>query len=325
MTLQGLKSYLASRGPQSLLVRASLKAHGRMKGFSLRFTDREIVIRKNDREMILANAQYVQAPIMMECYELFFNTIVPQGANGRKVLDFSKPALHAYQRHGLSFHFPSVPEDDVMDTYTRWYAPKPDDVVWDVGAHAGASTCLLSRMVGEKGKVYAFEPDESNLKYLMQNLELHGTKNIVLLKEALSDSTGTAVFNMDGTMCAGIAEYLIYKGEEHRKLVPTITIEDACEKTGCVPAFVKMDIEGAEVAVICGAKEFLKTHAIHFAIETHRRADGTHSHQILDRFFPDIGYEVESSVWQGQMFTWARPKSQIESLDGSLSAFGHAA
>ena len=153
MRLQSLKSYLVSLGSGSPLVRTALRAHGRLHGFTMLFSDATISLRKKNREMILSKAQYVQVPVMMECHDLFFATIEPDILNGREVLDFSRPALHKYKRTGLSFHFPSIPEDDVMDAYTHWYSPKVGDVVWDAGAHAGATTYFLSRngRVGRQG------------------------------------------------------------------------------------------------------------------------------------------------------------------------------
>jgi FkbM family methyltransferase len=308
MRLQSLKSYLVSLGPGSPLVRTALRTHGHLHGFTLRLSDATISLRKKNREMILGNAQYVQVPIMMECHDLFFATIEPDILDGREVLDFSRPALHKYKRNGLSFHFPSVPEDDVMDAYTHWYSPKAGDVVWDAGAHAGATTYFLSQMVGSAGKVYAFEPDEFNYSYLIRNLEMHRAQNVIPVAYALDGSTGSVAFQVDGTMSAGIRGYLVYSGEGQTRMVPTLSLGDACQKLGQVPTYIKMDIEGAEVAVICEAKEFLKKNPIHFAVESYHRVRGEYTYKALDRFFPTIGYEVESSDRFGQMFTWARPK-----------------
>ena len=41
-------------------------------------------------------------------------------------------------------------------------------------------------------------------------------------------------------------------------MVTALSLADACQKLGCVPTYIKMDIEGAELAVISQSKEFLK-------------------------------------------------------------------
>lgn len=160
-------------------------------------------------------------------------------------------------------------------------------------------------MVGPSGRVYAFEPDESNYSYLLKNIEMHRATNIIPVKKALSGSTGRTTFNMDGTMSAGIHEFLVYSGRDTLSSVETITIEDACNQFGRIPQYVKMDMEGAEVAAVEGSAEFLRRYNIRFAIESYHRLGETYTHTLLDALFPKIGYKVRSEPYSGQMFTWA--------------------
>ncbi len=303
--VQSVKNCLVKLGPQNPLVRTALRMHAGQRGFHLHFGDAAIAIQRDTRRMILHEQQFVQVPIMLECFDLFFTTIRARQQAGLAVLDFSKPALHEYSQRGVGFHFPSVPEDDVLDAYTRQYLPQPGDTVWDVGAHAGATAFFFSQMVGPTGRVFAFEPDESNYAYLLKNLERHGVSNVYPVKKALARSTGQAAFHMDGTMSAGIHEYLVYSGSGRCVNVETITIADACSELGGVPNFIKMDIEGAEVAAIEGSAAFLSQHSIHFAIESFHRLGGTYTYALLERLFPTLGYAVQSENFQGQMFTWA--------------------
>jgi FkbM family methyltransferase len=307
VSLQLIKDYLVRLGPDHVLVRTALRFHARRRGYQVEFADNCIALQKGARTMILGAAQYVQVPIMLECYDLFFNTVEGQAVGGRTVLDFSKPGLHRYVKSRAAFYFPSVPEDDVMDAYTHSYTPQPGDVVWDAGAHAGATAYFLAQMVGPAGRVYAFEPDDLNYEYLTRNIDLHKLQNVIPVKKALAGSSGTAEFNMDGTMSAGLSEYLVYSEARHFKTVSTISLPDACEELGAVPKYVKMDIEGAEVAMIDGAQSFLKTHPVHFAIESYHRIDGELTCKPLERLFLGIGYGVRSSNQFGQMFTWAGP------------------
>ena len=305
--MQFVKDYLVSLGPDNALVKAALRFHARRHGYGIMFADSCINIQRDKRKLVLSKAQYVQVPIMLECYDLFFKTVEGETVDGRTVLNFSKPGLHRYIKSQKAFYFPSIPEDDVLEAYTHSYAPQPGDIVWDAGAHAGASSYFLAQMVGPHGKVYAFEPDEQNYGYLTRNIELHKLQNVIPVKKALSSSTGTAKFNMDGTMCAGLSEYLTYSEKSLFKTVTTVSLPDACEELGEVPKYVKMDIEGAEVATIDGAQSFLKTHPIHFAIESYHRIDGELTYEPLERLFSGIGYGVRSSNEFGQMFTWAMP------------------
>jgi len=306
--VQQIKENLVRRGPEDPLVRTALKVHARTHGFRVRFAGDKISIVRGPREMILNKSEFVLVPIMMECHDLYFRTINNRPENGREILDFSVPGVHSYKSNGTAFHFPSIPEDDVMDAYTFWYVPQAGDVVWDAGAHAGATTYFLSQLVGSTGRVLAFEPDDIGYSFLLKNIEEHGLANVTPVKKALDRRSGTASFNMDGTMAAAIHDYLTYSPNAHLKSVPTVSFADACLEFG-VPSFVKMDIEGAEVAVIEGARDFLTSHPIQFAIESYHLVGGERTYKQLDAIFPKIGYEVFSSNKFGQMFTWARPKS----------------
>ena len=304
--VQFVKNCLVKLGPRNPLVRTALRMHARQHGFQLAYLSDGIQIRRGQRVMVLNEKQFVQVPIMLDCFDLFFSTIRTSKLKGVDVLDFSRPAVHEYIRRGVSLHFPSVPEDDVLDAYTKEYLPKPGDIVWDVGAHAGATTLFLSEMVGTSGRVFAFEPDEFNYAYLLKNLNMHGLTNVHPVKKALSGTTGCTAFNMDGTMSAGIHEFLVYSKTAPLVEVETLTLADACHQFGSVPDFVKMDIEGAEVAAIEGSAGFIQQHSIHFAIESFHRLNGTYTYALLNGIFPKLGYEVQSENFCGQMFTWAK-------------------
>lgn len=62
---------------------------------------------------------------------------------------------------------------------------KPGDHVLDIGANIGFYALIISNLVGEKGKVYCFEPDKTNFNYLVKNTK--GIENIKLFNLAVSD------------------------------------------------------------------------------------------------------------------------------------------
>ncbi len=61
-----------------------------------------------------------------------------------------------YPREGGDFQLLLRHELDARRRLREWVAP--GDVVLDVGAHHGLYTLLLAQLVGEKGRVHAFEP-----------------------------------------------------------------------------------------------------------------------------------------------------------------------
>ena len=318
--IQRIKDSLVTRGPTSILVRAALCAHGLRHGYVVTFPNGVISVRKGDREIILSLAEFVMVPLMLECYNMYFDTIEAHTIGGRTVLDFSQPRLHRYRTSGVAFHFPSIPEDEYMDAYTDAHLPKPGDVVWDVGAHAGATAYFLAQLVGPTGKVYAFEPDELNYAYLLQNIALHKLHNVVPIKKALSGATGTADFLMDGTMSSGLNDYRMYADHANVRSVDTITFVDACAEFGEVPSYVKMDIEGAEIAAVEGALALLPQHPVHFAIESYHWVGGELTWKPLEQLFSRIGYDVRSSAHFGLMFTWANPPGHADGPQRATTA-----
>ncbi len=316
--LQGIKDGLVSLGPDSPFVRAALRLRARSKGCRIDFNENQISLYKASKKLVLAKSHYVQVPITIDWFDMLFGTVCAEALSDLEVLDFSRPALHRYIKTGIAFYFPSIPEEDAMDAYTFAYTPASGDVVWDVGAYAGATTFFFAQMVGPRGKVYAFEPDEVNYAFLLKNLELHNLTNVVPVNKALAGSTGLAEFNSDGTMAAGLSEYLVYSDRRLFKSVSTVTVPNACAEFGSVPKYIKMDIEGAETAVIAGAQSFIRENSIHFAIESNHRINGELTSKALERLFPTLGYRVQSSERFGQRFTWADQIGARDNADIAL-------
>jgi len=64
---------------------------------------------------------------------------------------------------------------------------KEEMVVVDVGAHIGYFTLMAAKLVGAKGKVYAFEPDPSNYRLLVKSIHENGYRNVVAIQKAVSN------------------------------------------------------------------------------------------------------------------------------------------
>src|ERR1051325_5275956 len=62
---------------------------------------------------------------------------------------------------------------------------KKGDYVLDIGANIGFYSEIMSELVGDTGKVFCFEPDNLNYKYLAKNIK--GKKNIELIKKAVAE------------------------------------------------------------------------------------------------------------------------------------------
>ena len=57
---------------------------------------------------------------------------------------------------------------------------KKGDVVIDIGAHIGYYTVLFAKLVGPKGRVFAFEASPTNFEILKKNVNVNGYQNVTV-------------------------------------------------------------------------------------------------------------------------------------------------
>ncbi len=130
---------------------------------------------------------------------------------------------------------------------------KKGDVVLDIGANIGFYTKILSNLVGETGKVYAFEPDKKNFNYLQQNAG--HLKNVLLINKAVSDKTGTITLYHSDLLNV---DHKTYATENYtsKTEIECVAIDDIIPEHNV--DFIKIDIQGYEYFAFQGMKEVLQ-------------------------------------------------------------------
>jgi FkbM family methyltransferase len=156
-------------------------------------------------------------------------------------------------------------------------------VVYDVGAHSGFYTLLASVLVGTSGKVVAFEPHPRNLRYLKDHLQLNHIQNVTVIEAALSDSCGEMFF--EGSAFLG---HLSSQGDIQ---VKTVAIDELINREQIpIPDFIKIDVEGAELLALSGAKQTLSKVHPTIILATH----GAEVHQQCCDFLTSLGYSLKA-------------------------------
>jgi|WetSurMetagenome_2_1015567.scaffolds.fasta_scaffold41886_2 FkbM family methyltransferase len=127
---------------------------------------------------------------------------------------------------------------------------KKGDVVVDVGAHIGYYTIIAACIVGDSGKVYAFEPDLKNFKILLQNIKANKLNNVIAINKAVSEkNTKLNLFiNPNNT-----GDHRIYECDEKRKSIDIDAVTLNSELKNVKVNLIKMDIQGSEILALKGA------------------------------------------------------------------------
>lgn len=139
---------------------------------------------------------------------------------------------------------------------------RPDDVFYDVGANIGIYSCLAASVVREgRGSVLAFEPLRSNVESLERNAALNPGP-VSIHDVALSDENATKGFDVYDEGRAGEGQGRLAPGDEGggTAAVETRRGDDFVAEHGLEPpTVVKIDVEGAEMAVVRGMDDLLSS------------------------------------------------------------------
>jgi FkbM family methyltransferase len=161
-------------------------------------------------------------------------------------------------------------------------------VFYDVGANVGFFSLLAARLAGPEGRVISFEPIDENVSKLSENVRRNQFGNVRIFPIALGAGNGERTFQLSESPTwgkfKGVAQEVPNKyvrdiSVRVRRLDSLVSVERLPP-----PDFIKIDVEGAELEVIDGARETLLRHSPILMIELH----GTN--EALVSTLGDLGY-----------------------------------
>jgi FkbM family methyltransferase len=136
---------------------------------------------------------------------------------------------------------------------------KPGMVFVDIGANLGYLSLVAARVVGERGKVICFEPNQENCKLIYLSAKLNGFENIEIYPFALADENKAVIYDdMEGNGIISAFDSNL-ESTPLRSIVRALTLDSALRDEDSIDV-LKMDIEGAEYMVMRGAAGVLKRH-----------------------------------------------------------------
>lgn len=165
-------------------------------------------------------------------------------------------------RYGeMSFHHTDHWIGRSLDLYGEWSegevelfrrVVKPGDVVIEAGANVGALTMPLAEIVGDTGRVHAFEPQKENFECLARNVK--PLRNVTLWPNALASGRyqiSYAAVDPDKVCNLGSTELSRHRAGITANSHITTTIDEIFPATAV--SFIKADVEGMELEILRGA------------------------------------------------------------------------
>lgn len=128
----------------------------------------------------------------------------------------------------------------------------------DIGANVGHYTVRLSELVGERGRVIAFEPVPETFELLAANVALIPQRNITLINAAASDSTGVCGMEIPQFADSGLDNYYMAHLSERPSGLNVLRIAVDCLTPPEPIRLVKIDAEGHELPAPRGMARLLE-------------------------------------------------------------------
>lgn len=196
-----------------------------------------------------------------------------------------------------------------------WLTDCQNPIIYDVGANVGFFCTQLAQMlVAQSPKIYAFEPVADTFCKLAQSLSILGLrKHIEAIATAVTDEPGVLQlsYSVRNSLFAQVTPNGLNSRAGDRLVYSAgITLDEFCSLTGAYPSLVKIDVEGSEVAVLCGARDILS--------QPHRPA-------LLFEYNPLTLSETRSSPSSFQKLLAGYTIYYVDDFEGQRVPFGSSA
>lgn len=153
--------------------------------------------------------------------------------------------LHYHKIDGCNFYFKNAQEFlyGLKEIFLEeiYNQPLPQNAyVIDCGAHIGLSVVYIKKIC-PSAEILAFEPDKSNFALLEKNIKSFELNNVELKQQAVYIQNAPLSFQQDGTMGSKLVQGTM------EATVDGVRLKDFVNRK---VDFLKLDIEGAEYAVL---------------------------------------------------------------------------
>jgi FkbM family methyltransferase len=144
-------------------------------------------------------------------------------------------------------------------------------VCYDIGANIGYHTLIMARSANNGGLVYSFEPIPEVCEVLTHNAKINNLHNVVVVNKVVSRESGISALIRSIDIDQATLSAKIKKNNPLRETITcsATTIDDFVAAGSRPPSLLKIDVEGAEVDVLAGATDTIKSYHPLIVCETH--------------------------------------------------------
>jgi len=162
---------------------------------------------------------------------------------------------------------------------------------------------IASKVVGDEGRVYAFEPDPESFALLEANIRLNGLTNVVAEQKALSNEPGVLKLFLNPNNRGDHRIYQPKKGTEREFVeVEAVSLDDYFAGDDRPIDFIKIDTQGAEGVIFEGLTGIVKANKdLRIAIEWWPSAvqDMGYDAEKLLTMVSSLGFHFYELGWLG--------------------------
>lgn len=170
----------------------------------------------------------------------------------------SRLLIEAFNNRGHYVETKTLSKDQRVVNVFRTVLRNGDNVL-DVGANIGRMSVLASRLIGNTGSVFAFEPSPKVITSLYRNLAINRCPNVTVFNLAIANGEGNITFHMPiGTNSAWGSIRDIGEDASISIEVPLRSLDNLDSLPDKVK-LLKIDVEGADLSVIRGASALIRT------------------------------------------------------------------
>jgi FkbM family methyltransferase len=174
---------------------------------------------------------------------------------------------------------------------------RPDWVCLDVGANIGVVAAVLAQLCPD-GRVYAVEPSGTSFRFLERNVEANGLRNVEPVPLGFYSEARATRLHSTPTHPGGafISETDVV--DPISEDVELVRLDDWAATAGLARVdLVKLDVEGAELAVLDGARATLQRDRPVLLLECNpvtmrrfHRSNPHDLHRVLVDLYGEVGY-----------------------------------